>query len=272
MPILPMAKGVAQRAPSNFGESSLYFKKIMEANENSLDMLERLLHNEIKPHSTLGLPSEPQVMRTKRMGHRKAQSISSFLPGSQSALLPSESNHKRNSSLSGVSDSSDFKFSSKIQQPYSLPSHPLSGHRRFHSVGNAEFQNANLTYQFPSSPSTPHEPSSQQSFGDNPMAYTFPAVTSSHQKSLSGTSDMFNEFVVMNLEKENSLGSQHPMARLHPLQDLYYPSSQPGYVPDEHYSEYNGYQTEYIPASAREGMEMHFNDESGNIEEGDEIV
>jgi hypothetical protein len=241
----------------------------METNENSLDMLERLLHNEIKPHSTLGLPSEPQVMRTKRMGHRKAQSISSFLPGSQSTFLPAESNHKRNSSLSGVSDSSDFQFSALSQQPYPLPSHPLSGHRRFHSVGAADFQNANLTYQFPSSP-TPHE--FQQPFGDNAMTYTFPGVTNNHQKSLSGTSNMFNEFVVMNLEKENSLASQG-MTRLHPLmQDSQYSTEQPGYITGEHYSNYNGYQTDYIPSSARDEIEMNFNDESGNNEEGNESV
>ena len=83
--------------------------KMETNNENSLEMLERLLHDEIRPHSTLGLPSEPQVMRTKRMGHRKAQSISFLQQGKQPVLLSAQGNHKRNSSLSGLSETSDFK-------------------------------------------------------------------------------------------------------------------------------------------------------------------
>ena len=84
---------------------------------------------------------------------------------------------------------------------------------------------------------------------------------------------MFNEFVVMNLEKDEPL-SQRPMTRLHPLmQDSHYPSNDQGYedlrsgYPDDLHS---GYPDEsragYIPASARND-ELYFNDESGHNEE-----
>jgi hypothetical protein len=123
-----------------------------------------------------GLPSEPNVMRTKRMGHRKALSNS---------YMTQKPTHKRTGS--------------GIDQPPALVDQ--SQHRRFHSVSGIQME-----YMQPQSPMTPPPVMYQQQMSMmNPM-YDYRG----HQKSMSNAS-MFDDFTMMKMEEKPRGRPLHPL-------------------------------------------------------------
>ncbi|KAJ3254666.1 hypothetical protein HK103_007005 [Boothiomyces macroporosus] len=159
------------------------------------------------------LPSEPNVMRTKRLGHRKSVSISYTQPPAQQI----KSMHKRNASLTQPDE-----FHPPQQQ------HPedVQKHRRFHSMtGMGNYQQPQMQqqhYQSYSTPSSPHLHSPPyMNNAHNPAYMPYPQYPSEHKKNYSGTSTMFDEFVGMQLE-QTKLQPPQPQHRpgfrpLHPL-------------------------------------------------------
>lgn len=242
--------------------------------DSSLDMLERLLHDEIRPHSAT-LPSEPNVMRTKKQAHRKTQSVSYMNPTFTRPI-----SHSRQSSLTRMDSPT-----SPASPTFLSPTHRvMGGHRKFHSVGLPTAIQPYYNGGFPSAPNSPqpylnHSPMQSYSPAMNqvggqriisPVEYQFPNM---HQKSSSG-SKMVDEFLVMKLENQ-ATESSAAMRRLHPLmRDNQFATLSPELYLDgpEALFQDNTFQS-FSPITRQEENDSfhsgvtedvyHFNDESG---------
>jgi hypothetical protein len=186
----------------------------------SLDILQALLHSDFPQQDMQmqnnNLPSEPQVMRTKRMtGHRKSSSVSYMVPLQQPVMQ--QMGHKRTSSYTSVAsvdgiDPEYYMDQQQQQQMMNAPEMtqgvpPMPNLGRFNSAGNAA-QNP-PQYQFNSY--TP-----VQGYNSSNAYQPYPM----QQNNIPNTNNMFNDFTVMELEKEarrDNVGQFRPMRRLHPL-------------------------------------------------------
>ncbi|KAJ3306705.1 hypothetical protein HDV03_004336 [Kappamyces sp. JEL0829] len=259
------------------------------------------------------LPSEPPVMRNKRMlGHRKSSSVSYM-------NMQQPTGHKRTSSYTSVQSldgasipgqleefymsptaSPDSMLSSSVVGGASVSSHstmpmqaplqrlavhnassvqghntpvqshsatipghaPVQGHRRFHSQGHMQ------------PPGQGYYPQSQYQMQPPPSSYMPYHVNQIHQKNPSGSTAMFDDFTVMNLEKEAqrdpSLQQMRPMRRLHPLmtetQSHHHNSSLDYSTTPNFESPYGSYESK--PQMHYDPQEMHQYDHNAMYQRG----
>ena len=255
--------------------------------QNPMQMFENMLkqssvHSNGSVGDTAQLPSDPQVMRSAKrsLGHRKAQSVSYSVgpirvgPGHQrTASLTGGPSHET-SAVSG-----EFIFNDGQRSPHSnsnssghlsmYPYPPAVGildqannsHRRFHSMSS--MQNGPYSFQH-----HPHSAPMSPGFAGhlNP-----PIQMQQHQKNVSGTTAMFDEFDVMDLKKDEMMmpPGMRPLRRLHPLMNEHSHDTQHhmGYVPQPPAPQYHQQQP-YFDNSAAINNERGFYNNNVYYDEG----